>query len=130
MEPGKGPYQPPPPGFVPSSGHPPPPGYPPNSGFAPPPPYNDPGVPQQTNVVIIQAPNFGSEPQRLLCPYCRAEISTRVESDCNTKTHLFALGLCLLGFWCCIPCPYCMDTCLVKKHYCPACKEFLGQSEN
>ncbi|EFN65890.1 hypothetical protein EAG_09193 [Camponotus floridanus] len=46
------------------------------------------------------------------------------------KTHLIALLLCALGLWCCVPCPYCMDGCLAKKHYCPSCGTYLGISEN
>lgn len=110
---------PPPPGFAPS----PPPGFAPPP---PPPPYN----PGPQNVVIVGGPQFGSESQRLVCPYCHANITTSVATEANTKTHLFALILCVLGLWCCAPCPYCVDSCMVKKHYCPSCKAYLGESHN
>lgn len=103
----------------------------PPPGFVPPPPYQ-PGVPppgpMQPNVVVIQS--FGPDTQRMNCPHCGANVSTRVETEANTKTHLFALLLCLIGCWPCVPCPYCMDSCLVKKHFCPSCQSYLGQFEN
>ncbi|XP_071581836.1 lipopolysaccharide-induced tumor necrosis factor-alpha factor homolog [Temnothorax nylanderi] len=79
---------------------------------------------------IITATVFGKENQRMTCPRCNADISTRVESAANMKTHLLALLLCLGGCCCCAPLPYCMDSCLVHKHYCPACSFFLGVSKN
>ncbi|XP_034941572.1 lipopolysaccharide-induced tumor necrosis factor-alpha factor homolog [Chelonus insularis] len=108
---------------------------PPPPGFAPPPPYSPgpppPGMPPAPGVVFVQqtASTFGPDPMRMTCPHCQASISTRVDTEPNTKTHLFALLLCILGCWPCAPCPYCMDTCLAKKHYCPACKQYLGQYE-
>ncbi|XP_076171163.1 lipopolysaccharide-induced tumor necrosis factor-alpha factor homolog [Ptiloglossa arizonensis] len=92
----------------------------------PPPPYND----GQPSVVIVGNTHFGSESQRVRCSSCHADISTSIETEANMKTHMIALLLCVFGFWCCAPCPYCMDSCLVKKHYCPACKAYLGQSDN
>ncbi|XP_076764380.1 lipopolysaccharide-induced tumor necrosis factor-alpha factor homolog [Xylocopa sonorina] len=100
---------PPPPGFVPA---------------APPPPYTA----QPQNVVIVGAPQFGSEPQRMTCPHCHADISTRVENAASTQTHAFALILCILGLWCCVPLPYCMDSCMAQKHFCPSCNAYLGTS--
>lgn len=111
------PHQPPPPGFAPP---------PPYTAGPPPPP---PGM-QQPGVVFIQPTIFGPDTQRLTCPNCQASISTRVESESNSRTHLFALLLCIIGCWPCALCPYCMDSCLVKKHYCPACSQYLGQYES
>ncbi|EFN65892.1 hypothetical protein EAG_09195 [Camponotus floridanus] len=81
----------------------------------------------QSNVIITR---FGSQSQHLTCPHCHANISTRVETESNMKTHLMAVFLCALGLWCCVPCPYCMDDCLAKKHYCPSCDIYLGIGEN
>ncbi|XP_051163237.1 lipopolysaccharide-induced tumor necrosis factor-alpha factor homolog [Leptopilina boulardi] len=106
---------------------------PPPPGFHPPPSYNDANMPQlQPNVVIVGTPTraFGPSSQPMTCPYCQANISTRVESESSTKTHLFALLLCIIGFWPCVPCPYCMDSCLTQKHFCPSCNAYLGQHEN
>ncbi|CAL1687499.1 unnamed protein product [Lasius platythorax] len=102
--------------------------------FATSPPYPypqpPPPPPQQPHTVIITGAAFGTEPQSMVCPHCRANISTRTETEANTKTHLFALLLCVLGCWCCAPCPYCTDSCMATKHYCPSCGSYLGASEN
>ncbi|XP_015599907.1 lipopolysaccharide-induced tumor necrosis factor-alpha factor homolog isoform X2 [Cephus cinctus] len=108
---------------------------PPPPGFAPPPPYSgpppmNPGHMAQPNIIIMQNPNLGPDTQPMTCPHCHANISTRVVQESSTKTHLFALLLCLMGCWPCAPCPYCMDSCLATKHYCPACNAFLGQYDN
>ncbi|XP_011866518.1 PREDICTED: lipopolysaccharide-induced tumor necrosis factor-alpha factor homolog [Vollenhovia emeryi] len=97
----------------------PPPSMPPTS--MPPPPHT---------VHIVAGGGLGNESQHMVCPHCHANISTRVESEANMKTHLMAALLCLFGCWCCAPCPYCMNSCLVQKHYCPACSSYLGQSDN
>ncbi|KAH0954956.1 hypothetical protein HN011_000545 [Eciton burchellii] len=102
---------------------------PPQVGFAPPSYTSTPMQPPQQNVIISNVA-FGNEPQHMTCPHCQANISTRIDTEANTKTHLFALLLCVLGCWCCAPCPYCMDSCMVKKHYCPACNAYLGSSDN
>ncbi|XP_069686250.1 lipopolysaccharide-induced tumor necrosis factor-alpha factor homolog isoform X2 [Periplaneta americana] len=99
----------------------PPQGPPPAYGMNPPPP---PG-PHVTPAVIVQGPMLGSSPCNLQCPSCHASIQTRVDYEANTKTHLFALLLCLI----CCPCgliPYCTDSCKSANHYCPSCGTFLG----
>ncbi|XP_024881588.1 lipopolysaccharide-induced tumor necrosis factor-alpha factor homolog [Temnothorax curvispinosus] len=97
-----------------------------------PPPTSMPSMPSPPHTVhtIVTGTAFSNESQHMTCPHCHATISTRVDSEANTKTHLIAVLLCLFGCWCCAPCPYCMDSCLVHKHYCPACDAFLGASEN
>ncbi|XP_077263711.1 lipopolysaccharide-induced tumor necrosis factor-alpha factor homolog isoform X1 [Temnothorax americanus] len=87
-------------------------------------------LPQHTVHTIVTGTAFSNESQRMTCPHCHADISTRVISEANTKTHLIALVLCLFGCCCCAPFPYCMDSCLVHKHYCPTCNTFLGESKN
>lgn len=105
--------------------------HPPPFGTSPPYPYpQPPPQPPQQPSIIITGGSFGPETQHMVCPHCRANISTRVETEASSKTHLFALLLCVLGCWCCAPCPYCTDSCLVKKHYCPACGNYLGSHEN
>ncbi|XP_043509198.1 cell death-inducing p53-target protein 1 homolog [Frieseomelitta varia] len=115
-----GPHPPPPPGFVPA---PPPP---PTGIYPPPPPYQPSGEP---STVVITPMQFGSEPQHVICPHCRVHGRTTIETGANTTTHLFALLLCIFGLWCCVPCPYCMDSCMAKKHYCSNCKMYLGESK-
>lgn len=96
---------------------------------APPPQMLPQQIPQQQNVIVVPTV-FGKDPQHLICPHCRANIMTRVDSGPNSKTHMFALLLCVFGLCCCAPCPYCIDSCLVQKHYCPECKNYLGESNN
>ncbi|XP_031828352.1 lipopolysaccharide-induced tumor necrosis factor-alpha factor homolog [Nomia melanderi] len=121
---------PPGPGFI-DPGAPPPPVYSPPAGYGvPPPSYGVDPPPQQPSVVVLGSQNYGCDPQRMSCPFCHANILTRVETESNMKTHLFALLLFAIGFWCCSPCPYCVDSCLVKNHYCPSCKAYLGRMNN
>lgn len=46
---------------------------------------------------IVTGMSFGKESQHMTCLQCHANISTRVETEANTKTHLIALILCLGG---------------------------------
>ncbi|KAJ8956991.1 hypothetical protein NQ318_012156 [Aromia moschata] len=89
-------------------------------GFAPPP----------AQVVVHHTPLvLGPNPQSITCPSCHAQITTAVELENSTKTHLIALVLCLVCFPCvCVP--YCMDSCKSKNHYCPNCRAYLGRYEN
>jgi len=118
----------PPPYAGPNLGFQPPPGqYPP--GHYPPPPHGGPPPPEQQTVIVttISHPaQVGSDPMRLTCPHCHANIVSAVETEANTKTHLFALLLCLFGCWPCCCIPYCMDSCQSKKHTCPNCGAYLG----
>ncbi|KOX78413.1 hypothetical protein WN51_07820 [Melipona quadrifasciata] len=83
----------------------------------------------QMGTVVLTPTQYGSEPQYVVCPHCRTHGLTTVETGPNTMTHLFALLLCIIGLWCCVPCPYCMDSCMAKKHYCSTCKVYLGESK-
>ncbi|KAJ9587390.1 hypothetical protein L9F63_019091 [Diploptera punctata] len=81
--------------------------------------------PPPPTTVIVQTAVLGSQPCNMQCPSCHASIQTRVEYESTTKTHLFALLLCLI----CCPCgliPYCTDSCKSAHHYCPSCGTFLG----
>ncbi|KAG5886892.1 hypothetical protein JTB14_003793 [Gonioctena quinquepunctata] len=78
-----------------------------------PPPYS-PEVPKpgHTNTVHVthSVPVvLGPNPVGLVCPHCHAQITTSVEIEATTKTHLFALLLCLV-FWPCVCVPYCVDS--------------------
>ncbi|KAF9809929.1 hypothetical protein SFRURICE_002159 [Spodoptera frugiperda] len=79
--------------------------------------------------VLVGTRPMGPKPCTLTCPSCNAEITTRVQYMSSTKTHLFALGLCLL-FWPCACLPYCIDSCQNADHYCPNCNAFLGSYSN
>ncbi|XP_058805852.1 lipopolysaccharide-induced tumor necrosis factor-alpha factor homolog [Phymastichus coffea] len=84
----------------------------------------------QPPVVIMTGTNVGPEPMTMTCPYCNATITTRMETEPTTKTHLLCLLMCLFCCWPCAPCVYCIDSCQAKKHTCPNCNHFLGVYNN
>ncbi|EDW56813.1 GM15935 [Drosophila sechellia] len=51
---------------------------------------------------------------------------TKVEFEPNTKTHLMALLICMLGGICCCCIPYSTDSCQSAKHTCRSCGAFVG----
>ncbi|XP_014234663.1 lipopolysaccharide-induced tumor necrosis factor-alpha factor-like [Trichogramma pretiosum] len=107
-------------------------GPPPPAGFVSPPPYspNYPTPMQETPVVIVQQTQFGPDPQSMQCPHCHSTITTQIQTEATGKTHIIALLLCLFGLCPCAACVYCMDGCQAKKHYCPACHQYLGIYDN
>uniref|UniRef100_A0A1B6MGE0 LITAF domain-containing protein n=1 Tax=Graphocephala atropunctata TaxID=36148 RepID=A0A1B6MGE0_9HEMI len=86
---------------------------------------------QQPGQVVYAPPStamvmpLGPETCNVNCPSCHASISTRVEKETTTKTHLFALLLCILLCPLALI-PYCCDCCKATNHYCPSCGAFLG----
>jgi len=108
------------------------PGYPTQSGFMPQPGFGQQAgasgsAPTQTVIRVIQTPNLSSESTRMTCPFCQADISTKVTYETSGMTHLAAAILCLLGLWCCVCIPYCTDSCMDSQHECPNCHKFLGR---
>ncbi|XP_004927940.4 lipopolysaccharide-induced tumor necrosis factor-alpha factor homolog isoform X5 [Bombyx mori] len=89
-----------------------------------------PVVAPQQFVTVVQARPMGPEPSSLTCPSCTAVIVTRVQHDASSKTHLFALILCLIGCWPCACIPYCMESCQNATHYCPNCNAYIGTYTN
>lgn len=69
---------------------------------------------------------FGPNSQTCTCPYCSHLVSTSVKSRATMKTHVMACVLCSIMAWCCCFCPYCMDSCQDRNHYCPNCNNYLG----
>ncbi|KAF2886091.1 hypothetical protein ILUMI_20083 [Ignelater luminosus] len=129
-------YPPPPPPYSP-------PGVAPPIHHAPPPGFAPPGQPihevhfhppAENTVIITNGPmmvtSFGPCPQYSTCPFCHHAISTRVETEPSTKTHLVAFFMCLFGCWPCCLLPYCFDSCQSKNHYCPYCGAFLGSYDD
>ncbi|KAL4713544.1 hypothetical protein ACJJTC_007782 [Scirpophaga incertulas] len=87
--------------------------------------------PAATVMIPVATVNLmGSQPSSLVCKSCNAQIITRTEAKPTTKTHLFALLLCVLGLWCCVCVPYCMDSCQSIDHYCPNCNAYIGSSRS
>ncbi|GLV45880.1 uncharacterized protein CBL_11677 [Carabus blaptoides fortunei] len=104
-----------------------PPEQPPPYGFQEGPPPQPPMTHQTTMVVVgSTGPPVGPNSQVMQCPSCHSQISTRVDTEAVTKTHLMALLLCVFGCWPCVCIPYCMDSCKNINHYCPKCNAFLG----
>ncbi|EDV37035.1 uncharacterized protein Dana_GF11638, isoform B [Drosophila ananassae] len=83
--------------------------------------------PQPPTVVQIDALNLGPNPCRVTCPACGVQKTTRMTHTANSRTHMGAGLLCLVG-WCCCACivPYCMRSCRTGNHYCRKCNTFLG----
>lgn len=83
-------------------------------------------VPTQT--VVLQTIQLGPAPTLMNCPNCLATITTTIDFEISGRTHLCALGLCLIGLWPCIPIPYlcCGGCCQRTVHTCPNCKNFIG----
>lgn len=51
----------------------------------------------QHTVIVMPPTPYGPHPQDVQCPYCQNYTRTRVQYNPNSRTHLFALILCLLG---------------------------------
>ncbi|XP_074027498.1 uncharacterized protein isoform X2 [Leptinotarsa decemlineata] len=93
MEKGNPPaYSPPQPGF----------NAPPGNSMYPPllqqPPQQQ--MPQSNTVIVHQAVlpmMLGPKPTTMVCPSCHAQITSTVQTEATTKTHLFALLLCLFA---------------------------------
>ncbi|CAH0668927.1 unnamed protein product [Spodoptera exigua] len=79
--------------------------------------------------VIVGNRAMGPKPSTITCPSCRVEIVTRVEYINSSKTHLFALGLCIV-FWPLVCLPYFLDSCRNADHYCPNCNAYIGSYNN
>ncbi|XP_017054146.1 lipopolysaccharide-induced tumor necrosis factor-alpha factor homolog [Drosophila ficusphila] len=84
-------------------------------------------TPLPPTVVPIDTLHLGPNRCRVLCPACGANKTTRMTHTANSRTHLVAGILCLVGF-CCCACfvPYCMNSCRTGNHYCRKCNTFLG----
>ncbi|XP_037822460.1 lipopolysaccharide-induced tumor necrosis factor-alpha factor homolog [Lucilia sericata] len=120
-----------PPGFTPAQVYQP--GQP-QQPLYPPMPQPQP-LPQQSTVIIqtTTRPNLvaiGNGPTHIQCPSCHAEILTTVKHTANSRTHCWALVLCLFICWPCVCVPYCMDSCQSANHYCPNCNAYIGTYDN
>lgn len=101
-----------------------------------------------TQTVVLQSVEVGPGPSVMNCPNCLATVRTNVDFEISGRTHLCALGLCLIGFvgnfciafccvrfsfhnfrfWPCILIPYfcCGGCCKRTVHTCPNCNHFIG----
>ncbi|XP_014206684.1 lipopolysaccharide-induced tumor necrosis factor-alpha factor homolog [Copidosoma floridanum] len=53
--------------------------------------------PSQPEVIVVQNPVFGSEPQNARCPHCHTEMFTRTETAITPMTHTMFILCCLFG---------------------------------
>lgn len=94
----------------------------PQPGFnVPPPQYNNPNPP------IVVTSSLGESPVRMVCPNCRNEILTSIETEFSLPQHIAFFVMCITGA--CLICsciPYCMDSLSNVRHQCPNCKTHLG----
>lgn len=83
--------------------------------------------PFEPTIVSAAPTNLGPNPCRVLCPACGVQKTTRMTHTPNSRTHLAAALVCLVG-WCFCACfvPYCMNSCRTGNHYCRKCNTFLG----
>ncbi|XP_005188383.1 lipopolysaccharide-induced tumor necrosis factor-alpha factor homolog [Musca domestica] len=103
----------------------------PAQNYQPPPPQ--PQVQQPPTVIIQTRPQLiglGNQPTRMQCPSCHADIMTTVKHSANSRTHCWALCLCLFICWPCVCVPYCMDSCQTANHTCPNCNSYIGSFDN
>jgi len=83
-------------------------------------------LPQATLVGVVQTVGFGSEPARVICQFCGADVVTAVKVTPSVTSHLWALGLCVFGCWPCCFVPYFVNDCLTHIHICPNCGHEIG----
>jgi len=80
-----------------------------------------------SQVQYVQGPTFGPRAVKMICPHCRADITTWTVSEPSVMSWIICLGLCFFG---CIPCcciPFCVDSFNQVTHTCPNCKNTLGR---
>ncbi|KAK4877593.1 hypothetical protein RN001_010099 [Aquatica leii] len=90
-------------------------------------------VPPQNTVFIapeIIVTSLGPNPQQFTCPFCHQVTRTKVQTETNSKTHLFAIFMCVFLCWPCCLIPYCVDSCKSKNHYCGNCGAFIGSYDS
>ncbi|KAK9509468.1 hypothetical protein O3M35_006779 [Rhynocoris fuscipes] len=93
--------------------------------YGPAPPQGPPPMMGAPPPSVVYPMTFGPDSQTLVCPSCHTNINSSVRKESTTKTHLFALLLCII---CCplVCLPYCIDSCQASNHYCPKCGAYLG----
>ncbi|XP_017836639.1 lipopolysaccharide-induced tumor necrosis factor-alpha factor homolog isoform X2 [Drosophila busckii] len=87
-------------------------------------------TPQQPVFMVQTQNNLGKNPTLATCPSCQERQMTIVKYEPSTKTHLFALAICLVGGICCCCIPYCVDSCQSAVHSCKNCGAFVGAYQN
>lgn len=69
----------------------------------------------------MQTIQVGSNPFILTCPQCQNTVTTSIDYESSTRTHVAAALLCIFGLWPCLWIPYCTPCCRNTTHNCPNC---------
>lgn len=78
----------------------------------------------QIRLVVTQSV-FGPNPMVVTCPSCHQQTTSKIEYVPGSRTHLWAVILCLLC-WPLMCIPYCTDSCMNANHHCSKCGSYLG----
>ena len=62
----------------------------------------------------------------MTCPYCYRSIHTKTVSEDSCMAVCLSATLCILGCWCCVCLPFCLESLQKVEHSCPKCKMVLG----
>ncbi|KAJ3044243.1 hypothetical protein HK097_001550, partial [Rhizophlyctis rosea] len=79
---------------------------------------------------FLQANWFGRSAQRVICPNCNHEVTTKAKLEDGLCVWLSA-GACLaVGCWlgCCFI-PFCVDELKDVEHHCPNCNALVGKNK-
>lgn len=82
-----------------------------------------------TVVLVDQSPMFGRLPATCVCPNCRAQVTTNVETSPGVMAWLLCAGLLFVGCWPCACLPFCMDSMQDVTHRCPACGAAIARRD-
>ena len=63
---------------------------------------------------------------RLTCPYCYRPVQTKTVSSDSCMAIFLSSTLCILGCWCCVCLPFCLESLQKVEHSCPKCKMVIG----
>ena len=72
-----------------------------------------------------QAP-LSYHPSNMTCPYCGRSIHTKTVSEDSCMAVCLSATLCILGCWCCVCLPFCLESLQKVEHSCPKCKMLIG----
>uniref|UniRef100_A0A7E4W3M9 LITAF domain-containing protein n=1 Tax=Panagrellus redivivus TaxID=6233 RepID=A0A7E4W3M9_PANRE len=109
----------------------------PNAVYHPPPqqqqqmpqPQQPTAPPQNVQVAAVfqVLPHVGRDSTTIVCPMCKATVSTQVRYTNGTFTYVMSF-LCGLFFLCCCI-PLCFNGFKDAHHYCPKCNAFIGKDK-
>ena len=80
----------------------------------------------QQPVVVNAMPLFNAFPAKMLCPYCKENITTVTQPEMGLLAWLVVGGLVITCLWPCACIPCCVDDLKDVNHQCPSCNAILG----